>query len=711
MNPTTSPRVARFRRLLPLAALLGSLAAAAPASAAVTTSNVTTPPDKTFFQTTRSNSTYDSNPDVAIAGTSNGVAGDVVDVVCTTPGNDLLIADNVAVNADGTFSVTVPATSFSDTVCVLRALPDDTGYSSSDAARYTGPRVGRGEFQKYSSSGIFDDFYLAAETFGAETEFEPVGRCGISDSELRTPNLSTHTSFFSCDGALYPNDDLDHNGQFQIDGHTAYTAYDTRYLGYYAAPCCGGYERYAGKPTPTLTESQDPSTGDVTFTETEPTVFCVDASGNPMPETGQYTYYRSCDHLAPTGVTLTRTSTQSDAGLTIAQRDSYTSTTGSHALRLRYDDSFNCNNCDSFGTQLPGESGYQHHVYGDEVALPATAPATVYIKQNRDTSAGYDNVVGAITYDTAPTVARFGDPNDFTLTYERTVTGDTPVVIGQTYRESSSEATLRAATQTSSPVLTITSPANGAVTTHDTIPVTGTVTDESTVTSLRVNGEPTTVNPDGSWTQIVPLSPGRNTITAVATDQAGKSSTVSVAVTYTPPEGSCVVPKVAGKTVAAATAALEAAGCTAGNGTLALSRTVAPGLVISQDQLAGKRVSRFYPVGLVVSAGRPHRVKLAHRTVRLVGRTLTIQLACPVDIGKACNGTAKIRTVSGRRSTLGTRAFQTPAGKRRKVVFTLSKAAAARIHKAHGAKARVFIVSRDEAGNSSVVTPRLTIKG
>ena len=72
-----SPRLRRAS-LVPLAvAALGLLAVAAPASAAVTVSNVTAPSDQSFIH-------YDgAKPTITVVGTSNGAAGDAVDLYCT----------------------------------------------------------------------------------------------------------------------------------------------------------------------------------------------------------------------------------------------------------------------------------------------------------------------------------------------------------------------------------------------------------------------------------------------------------------------------------------------------------------------------------------------------------------------------------------------------------------------------------------------------
>lgn len=80
---------------------------------------------------------------------------------------------------------------------------------------------------------------------------------------------------------------------------------------------------------------------------------------------------------------------------------------------------------------------------------------------------------------------------------------------------------------TTPPVLTITSPANNLVTNSSTITITGTTNDAlSTPVTLTINGTDVPVDEDGSFSYVYTLTEGGNVITSVATDAAGKSSTV-----------------------------------------------------------------------------------------------------------------------------------------------------------------------------------------
>ena len=82
------------------------------------------------------------------------------------------------------------------------------------------------------------------------------------------------------------------------------------------------------------------------------------------------------------------------------------------------------------------------------------------------------------------------------------------------------------------PTLSVTAPADNLVTNQASLVVSG-KTDDATSkpVTVTVNGEKVAVNENGTWSKTITLSPGANTITVVATDKAGKSTTVTRRVT------------------------------------------------------------------------------------------------------------------------------------------------------------------------------------
>ena len=82
------------------------------------------------------------------------------------------------------------------------------------------------------------------------------------------------------------------------------------------------------------------------------------------------------------------------------------------------------------------------------------------------------------------------------------------------------------------PTLSVTSPADGLVTNKTTVTVAGTTNDvTSKPVTVTVNGASVTVSSDGSFSKDITLQNGSNTITVIAKDAAGKTTTVTRKVT------------------------------------------------------------------------------------------------------------------------------------------------------------------------------------
>ena len=87
-------------------------------------------------------------------------------------------------------------------------------------------------------------------------------------------------------------------------------------------------------------------------------------------------------------------------------------------------------------------------------------------------------------------------------------------------------------TDTTPPTVVITAPSDGAVLDLPDVQVVGTVSDQSAISDLTVNGAAATVT-KGGFSVPFSLKPGDNTITVAATDAAGNVGKASVTVTYT----------------------------------------------------------------------------------------------------------------------------------------------------------------------------------
>lgn len=82
------------------------------------------------------------------------------------------------------------------------------------------------------------------------------------------------------------------------------------------------------------------------------------------------------------------------------------------------------------------------------------------------------------------------------------------------------------------PSLNVSTPTDGIITNNASCVVSGTTNDTtSSPVTLTVNGSAVTVASNGTWTKTITLSEGANTITVIAKDAAGRTTTVTRTVT------------------------------------------------------------------------------------------------------------------------------------------------------------------------------------
>jgi len=84
------------------------------------------------------------------------------------------------------------------------------------------------------------------------------------------------------------------------------------------------------------------------------------------------------------------------------------------------------------------------------------------------------------------------------------------------------------------PEITVSFPSNYSTVGTNLVVVKGTVTDESGIDKVTVNGSEVSVASNGSFSKTINLSKGTNTITIIALDKKGNTATKTISVTYTP---------------------------------------------------------------------------------------------------------------------------------------------------------------------------------
>jgi hypothetical protein len=544
-------RAAILGPVLALFALAGSVSSA---SALVETSQITSPagPTYTFYDQTV------LSPQIAFTaeGTTN-ISGKVA-LRCyygTTTNSYSTVVSEVTPSG-GSFSVQVQASSLRSGPCVLRAVPfanaepHSPGTASEEAIDpYKGPRVVGSSFELFSEHGVTYDYELESSTLGSYLDIESVGDCGLDYSSLFVPETLATNHLFDCNAALYQGDDppsgSSTRSELQIDGANAYGPATAHYVNRAINEELNAKSEppvsIPGAPQVTVTKTFDTVTRLATIHEIDPIVRC-------SPETIFPPTSKSCTSFVSTGVQLERTWQTSNGDQVVWMTDTWRSTDGAaHSLNALYDQE-TVNGGKEGAYEFPGASAFSPITKGQMVTLPAGA-GRIYYKQDAETPNVGDgeHPQGAIIYDTPPngqvsvyrsTEAKEGY-NGFEMPYQRTIpvggSYTMRMAFVHVYTLSEAESLAGAVSASYSPTLSIASPANGATVTSSSVTVSGTATDTGALTSLAVNGQAVSVGAGGAWSTSVTLSKGANTITAVATDQVGLSTSKAVSVTYTPP--------------------------------------------------------------------------------------------------------------------------------------------------------------------------------
>ncbi|MDA0172618.1 PASTA domain-containing protein [Solirubrobacter taibaiensis] len=294
-------------------------AALAPASAAadVTTTAITTPASPAY-RLYEPNVKADTSLDVT--GTSDGQAGDLLDVVC----GGQRVAANIPVAAGGGFQTKIALGGFKPSACVLRAVPYKS--NSKDMVRFTGPLVAVTIFQPRTIvTAVLESENPAPLDYELETGHQQgYGALGGASSGglhghwgVRADTLERFARTTWNGGAR-----LD---ALAVDGRAAYVG--------------GGIPRFdvdgrnyapAGFEGVKVDATVDPATGKVVVSESARAWRCAKSDvPNPNP--------KECLAVIDTGVRLDRTVTFSGEHAIADVRDRWVSTDEqAHRVRVEY---------------------------------------------------------------------------------------------------------------------------------------------------------------------------------------------------------------------------------------------------------------------------------------------------------------------------------------------------------------------------------------
>lgn len=537
------------------AVVLAFLVMPALAGAAPTATQITTPSGTTYV-------TVDPElpQSLHIEGTTSGGDGDV-DVRCYHGSTSAKITGPVTVTG-GAFSVDVPITQplfwslgYPPPHCTLRAVPTGTEPAAAPGSPsgWAGPSVGWGEHDLYRLGAGFDpnppemvwDYMLELAQPRAFNLLDSATSCGLCDTFLFDPvTKATSNSIWYVNAGIFrvPYGITDRTGAV-IDGKPAYGSATAHF-----AP--DNLNDNVGLPTISVGTSVDPVTGDLTVDERTEFKFCA-----PQPATFPATS-TSCTSFTDSGVVLERRVRVTDEGMLVTFSDHWKSVDNQpHQLDALYEDSEHSENSatDGHGGQVnftwTGD-GFTSYGPDQQIPLPDQAPMTMLVKTDATTPESGDkmNPFGAVIYGTRPSeltvfsVGRPGDQNGrWHPRYLRSIPAGGEVLISTTY-------------------------------THD----------------FSLAGVKARVEKAGGVPAPQAESPGESPAPAPG-DSGSTPAPQSTPVAASPAPVMCVVPKLRGKTLAAAKRLLKRAHCKLGKVSRKASAKARPGRVLATRLKPGAR--------------------------------------------------------------------------------------------------------------------------
>ena len=569
------------------------------------------------------------NTTLSVSGTAVGTGS--VDIACYSGAAPAVtkLASSVAVH-NGTFTTgAVPLKPIAGSACRLRAVPA-SGEAGNDNSDFAGPQVAVSEaaipvsaIAGGPNANLAYNFYVNDVTFSGwaawgAAEANPlkgqVG-CGGPFAAPMDPDFDIGNFAIDCVGSLM-GDDLGAFGgrsEVQVDGRNAYDAASAQALFGAASPNSASQNLTGFPQTMTDHVVWDPSTGLLSSQADESWVEC-----NGQNEEVQV--FATCSSFVPSGVQLERGTTTSDGGRVVTMTDTWSSTDGRpHAVDLLDDDfvGLESESNGARGYDFPGQTSFSEYGPGTDLPGPSSGPGSILVRTNVTAPDGIPSeAAGAITFGAAPSAFHFVSNNEFEEHNVLVVPARGSASLTYIYSVGYSVAdvaalALQAQDRLDPPSVVIGPLAGGTTVAAPSTTLSGVASAGSGISSLAVDGQTIPVAPSGTWTAQVPLSPGTNMLTAVATDRAGANAQAQVAVVYNPPQSphppppavKCKVPKTKGMKLGAAEKALRRAHCRVGKIKHEKSRRVRSGRVASTTPRAGRTLKAGRKIELFVSRG------------------------------------------------------------------------------------------------------------
>ena len=391
-------------------ALLAAVVVAAPATAAVRTS-VTEPADG--FSTTITGTGEVRGPHFAARGSSNLPAGVTIRVICEPRAGTAMPVGTTVTGAGGAWSLDIGSADapFPRGACRLRALPPDPG---SDLSRYVGPRISVTQLVSWEGAGGLYDAGFWASRARAYVDAFSAGDCGLCDMALEDPARGRRSPFLFYGNGAIPGDERARYGTdrafLRVDGHDARLPAAAHVV-----------SEVAGAPLLTV-RALAPGRLDTL----EPAARCTAQDATPAAA--------GCGRLVASGLVLARTLRVLGDGTRVRITDSWRSADGAaHALDVDYEQQ----QASRAGDELQYRASWMGAAFGPAIAgaellPPGTDPVSLLVRSKTAPQGSFEQPAGAITFDPAPHLLRFGD-DAFIARYRSTAEPGHPVVITQDY--------------------------------------------------------------------------------------------------------------------------------------------------------------------------------------------------------------------------------------------------------------------------------------
>ncbi len=585
------------------------LASAAPADAAITASSISSPASgaELFFDGDSGSGS------VTVIGTATGAGGVPEargDLLCYTKSDtaSFKVASGVSINpTTGSFGTTASLLPIAGFACRLAMVPAGKTPTGSAAAAFAGPAISVSDQFSHSSSGNLDGYFILAGTLPWSFAFQSVGECPINSSFATDEATLGSFSLFVGNSCLTQSSGsgaaAGTRSGLMIDGLNAYTPGAIKNL-----TSIPGFDPITYNPT--FNAAHDT----VTINETDIPMVCVPSTTSPPPPTFPPTT-TSCPGLRDSGILIQQTTTLLPGGQVARVTQRFVSVDGhSHAVDALFSQSAAAQGAGKVPAfQFPGQGTFATQATPFSFAAFPPGPGSIFaISDGPGSLPATSNPIGAITYNRPPLSADFvsaagAQTATFLMHYVDTVPAGGAVVYDWSYSQAATSGSLATLEQIerdrfANPSIVIRSPRNKSTVTTSVVRVQGQALDSVGVTSLSVAGHAVSLRAGGMFTTNVPLKLGANIIAATATNFAGNTATAVIAVTRKLPP--CKVPKLHGRTLAAARRALRHNHCAVGKLKRVHSRTVRKGHVVASKPRAGSTRRRGAKVGLVLSRGR-----------------------------------------------------------------------------------------------------------